>query len=164
MDVAAWLRYLGLERYKQAFKDNAIDFALLRDLRDIGIKAVGDRRRLLEAIAAFQEAGGCGLEPDRPAASPSRPRDAERRQLTVMFVDLVGSTLLAARLDPEDMREVLGAYQVCCAEVVGRFEGYVAKFMADGVLAYFGWPAAHEDDAERAVLAGLERLPRHHSP
>jgi len=83
-------------------------------------------------------------------------RDAERRQLTVMFIDLVGSTLLAARLDPEDMREVLTAYQNCCTEVVSKFEGYVAKLMGDGVLVYFGWPAAHEDDAERAVLSGLQ--------
>ena len=162
MDVAAWLSNLGLERHKQAFEDNAIDFALLprltaEDLRDIGITAVGDRRRLLEAIATLQEKSrGRGAKPEPPIASASRPRDAERRQLTVMFVDLVGSTSLAGRLDPEDMRELLAAYQGCCAEVVGRFEGYVAKLMGDGVLVYFGWPAAHEDDAERAVLAGLD--------
>src|ERR1051326_1867492 len=162
MDVAAWLSNLGLAHYKQAFEDNAIDFALLPkltadDLKDIGITAVGDRRRLLEAMAALQEKShGPGVKPELVIASASRPRDAERRQLTVMFIDLVGSTLLASRLDPEDMRDLLAAYQGCCAEVVGCFEGYVAKLMGDGVLVYFGWPAAHEDDAERAVLAGLE--------
>ena len=87
--------------------------------------------------------------------APTAPSQAERRQLTVMFVDLVGSTALSARLDPEDMREVIRAYQDAVAGEVARFEGHVAKFMGDGVLAYFGWPAAHEDEAERAVRAGL---------
>src|SRR6266478_53047 len=161
MDVAAWLSNLGLERYKQAFEDNAIDFALLSkltadDLRDIGITAVGDRRRLLEAIAALQEKSrGRGAKPEPPTASVSRPRDAERRQLTVMFVDLVGSTALSARLDPEDMREVVGAYHRCCEDLIAKAGGFVAKYMGDGVLAYFGYPQAHEHDAERAVQAGL---------
>jgi class 3 adenylate cyclase/predicted ATPase len=156
MDVAAWLSNLGLERYKQVFEENAIDFALLpkltpNDLREIGITAVGDRRRLLEAIAALP------LESRTPLGSPHpRVRDAERRQLTVMFIDLVGSTSLTGQLDPEDMREVLTAYQGCCVEIVGRFEGYVAKLMGDGVLVYFGWPVAHEDDVERSVRAGLD--------
>jgi class 3 adenylate cyclase len=162
LDVAAWLSNLGLERYRQAFEDNAIDAAVLPkltadDLRDIGITAVGDRRKLLEAIATLQEKFGVRAPPaDRAVASSLPPRGAERRQLTIVFIDLVGSTALAAGLDPEDMRAVLTAYQECCSEVVRRFAGYVAKLMGDGVLVYFGWPAAHEDDAERAVLAGLE--------
>src|SRR5215475_15817236 len=161
MDVAAWLNGLGLGRYKQAFEDNAIDFALLPkltadDLRDIGITAVGHRRKLLEAIAALRDLPGAGTQgSDAPSGSPFLWRDAERRQLTVMFVDLVGSTELASKLDPEDMREVIQAYQNAVAGEVVRFEGHVAKFMGDGVLAYFGWPRAHEDDGERAVRAGL---------
>ncbi len=118
------------------------------DLKDIGIVSLGHRKKLLEAIAALAAA---------PAASqPARVAGtAERRQLTVMFVDLVGSTGLSARLDPEAMSEVLRGYQNAVAGEIARLEGYVAKFMGDGVLAYFGWPRAHEDDAERAVRAGL---------
>ena len=92
--------------------------------------------------------------PQRPSASPEDR--AERRQVTVMFSDLVGSTALSARMDPEDLREVISAYQKCVAETVQRFGGFVAKYMGDGVLIYFGYPQAHEDDAERAVRAGLE--------
>jgi class 3 adenylate cyclase len=93
------------------------------------------------------------------ATSAVRPRDAaERRQVTVMFSDLVGSTALSARMDPEDLREIIAAYQECVAETVKRFEGFVAKYMGDGVLIYFGYPQAHEDDAERAVRAGLELI------
>ena len=119
------------------------------DLKDIGIVSLGHRKKLLEAIAALAAAPA----PSRPR--PGRRHSAERRQLTVMFVDLVGSTALSARLDPEDMREVLRGYQNAVAGEIARFEGYVAKFMGDGVLAYFGWPRAHEDEAERAVRAGL---------
>jgi class 3 adenylate cyclase len=158
MDVAAWLQDLGLERYVPAFRENEIDERVLpsltaEDLKDLGITLVGHRRRLLDAIAAL------GAEVPATAAAASRDApaqsDAERRQLTVMFCDMVGSTALAARLDPEDLREVIGAYHRAVAEVVAGFDGFVAKYMGDGVLIYFGYPRAHEDDAERAVRAGL---------
>ena len=158
MDVAAWLQSLGLERYVPAFRDNDIDAEVLPkltadDLISIGVTSVGYRRKLLAAIAA--------LSAEMPAAvtAPSRnapaQAEAERRQLTVMFCDLVGSTALAARLDPEDLREVIAAYHRAVAEIVAGFDGFVAKYMGDGVLIYFGYPRAHEDDPERAVLAGL---------
>jgi class 3 adenylate cyclase len=159
VDIAAWLRELGLERYQQAFRENEIDAEILPkltadDLKDIGITTVGHRRKLLEAIAALAEpASASQAEPS--AAARARPAQAERRQLTVLFCDLVGSTELAARLDPEDMGAVIRAYHRCCAEAVERWGGHVAKYMGDGVLAYFGWPQAHEDEAERAVRAGL---------
>ena len=159
MDVSTWLRDLGLEDYTQAFRANHIDAQVLPrltadDLSAIGITSVGHRRRLLDAIAALDQGRApAALEPT-PAAA--RPFEAERRQLTVLFCDVVGSTELSARLDPEDLREVMRAYQAACADVVGRLEGHVARFLGDGVLAYFGWPRAHEDDAERAVRAGLQ--------
>ena len=163
MDIATWLRELGLERYEAAFGDNDVDAEILpkltaEDLLAIGVTSVGHRRRLLEAIAALAPAA---VEPSAAvslAGAEDKPRkgEAERRQLTVMFVDLVGSTELSARLDPEDVGQVIRSYQVACAEVVERWDGYIAKFMGDGVLAYFGWPRAHEDDAERAVRAGLD--------
>ena len=161
MDTAAWLRELGLEQYEAAFRDNAIDFAQLpdltaEDLKEIGVAALGHRKRLLTAIAAIKEGGSPTVgEPATPPIPVALRREAERRQLTVMFVDLVGSTMLAGKLDPEEMQEVLKAYQNATAGEITRFEGHVAKFMGDGVLAYFGWPQAHEDDAERAVRAGL---------
>src|SRR5262252_1813785 len=155
MDIAAWLRGLDLERYETAFRDNEIDWAVLprltsEDLREIGVNLVGHRRRLLDAIAAL----GTELSAAEVSAAPVRA-DAERRQLTVMFCDLVGSTALSARLDPEDYREVITAYHRAAAEVVSGLDGFVAKYMGDGVLVYFGYPQAHEDDAERAVRAGL---------
>jgi hypothetical protein len=162
VDVAAWLRELGLDQYERAFLDNAIDAEVLPtltadDLKDIGVTVVGHRRKLLNAIATLRErerlAGGEDVSP--PALSSDRPGEAERRQLTVLFCDLVGSTALSVRLDPEEMQEVLRSYQNAVAGEVTRFEGHVAKFMGDGVLAYFGWPRAHEDEAERAVRAGL---------
>jgi class 3 adenylate cyclase len=148
MDVAAWLRGLGLERYEAAFRDNEIDWEALpkltaEDLKDLGVLLGGHRRKLLEAIAALRGESG----PQRPAADQVAST-AERRQLTVMFCDLVGSTALSARLE-------IGAYHVAVAEVIASFDGFVAKYMGDGVLAYFGYPQAHEDDAERAVRAGL---------
>jgi class 3 adenylate cyclase len=164
MDLAAWLRGLGLERYEQAFRDNEIDEKVLssltaEDLKDLGVTLVGHRRRLLDAIAALGAAAvaTAAASATVAAARPGIPlqSDAERRQLTVMFCDLVGSTALSARLDPEDLRDVVGVYHRAVAEVVGSFDGFVAKYMGDGVLAYFGYPAAHEDDAERAVRAGL---------
>jgi len=152
VDIAVWLRELGLERYKRAFQEGEIDREVLPhltdgDLRELGIP-LGPRKKLLKAIESLDEHA-------KEAASLPRAGQAERRQLTVMFCDLVGSTALSAQLDPEDMREVIRAYQDACAGVIGRFEGFVAKYMGDGVLAYFGYPSAHEDDAERAVRAGL---------
>src|SRR5262252_5427613 len=159
MDIAAWLQGLGLERYVSAFRDNEIDWEVLpkltsEDLKEIGVVAIGHRRKLLDAIAAF----GAAVPVTAVTAAAPDTRvlaDAERRQLTVMFCDLVGSTPLSSRLDPEDLREIVGAYHRCVADTVGRFGGFVAKYMGDGVLVYFGYPEAHEDDAERAVRAGL---------
>ena len=164
MDVAAWLRGLGLERYDQAFRDNEIDEKVLpgltaEDLKDLGVTLVGHRRRLLDAIAALGAAvATAAASATVGAARPGTPvqSGAERRQLTVMFCDLVGSTALSARLDPEDLREVIGAYHRCVAKVIGRGGGFVAKYMGDGVLAYFGYPRADEHDAERAVRAALK--------
>ena len=155
MDVAGWLRDLGLERYEAAFRENEIDWEALpnltaEDLKDLGVVLGGHRRKLLEAIAAFRSES----HRRRPVADQVAPK-VERRQLTVMFCDLVGSTALSARLDPEDLREVIGAYHAAVADVIGGFGGFVAKYMGDGLLAYFGYPQAHEDDAERAVRAGL---------
>jgi class 3 adenylate cyclase len=156
MDVADWLRKLGLEQYEPAFRANEIDTRVLprltaEDLKDLGVTLVGHRRRLLDAIAAL------GTEaPAPPDASP--PVAAERRQLTVMFCDLVGSTALAARLDPEDLRDVIAAYHRASADAVRGFDGFIAKYMGDGVLVYFGYPQAHEDDAERAVRTGLRLI------
>src|SRR6201993_4971677 len=154
MDVAAWLRGLGLERYEQAFRDNEIDWEALpkltaEDLKDLGVVLGGHRRKLLEAIAALQD------KTDAADERASTLQAAERRQLTVMFCDLVGSTPLSSRLDPEDLREVIAAYHRAVADVVRGFDGFVAKYMGDGVLVYFGYPQAHEDDAERAVRTGL---------
>jgi class 3 adenylate cyclase/tetratricopeptide (TPR) repeat protein len=156
MDIAAWLRGLGLERYAPAFYDHEIDWDALPklsadDLRDLGVVLGGHRRRLLEAIAAL----GTEMPAGVVTAAPVRT-DAERRQLTVVFCDLVGSTALSARLDPEDLREVIAAYHHAVAGAVKNLDGFVAKYMGDGVLAYFGYPTAHEDDAERAVRAGLD--------
>jgi class 3 adenylate cyclase len=153
MDVADWLRKLGLERYEPAFRANEVDARVLpsltaEDLKDLGVNLVGHRRRLLDAIAAL------GAEPAAVVQVPA-PAAAERRQLTVTFCDLVGSTALSARLDPEDYREVITAYHRAVADVVNGLDGFVAKYMGDGVLVYFGYPQAHEDDAERAVRAGL---------
>ncbi|MCP3373617.1 AAA family ATPase [Bradyrhizobium cajani] len=159
MDVAAWLRALGLGQYERAFRENDIDADVLKDLTaedliGLGVASIGHRRRLLAAIAALRADSISATPPATAAAIVVRP-EAERRQLTVMFVDLVGSTALAARLDPEEMAEVLRTYQNAVAGAITRFEGHVAKYMGDGVLAYFGYPRAHENDAERAVRAGL---------
>jgi class 3 adenylate cyclase len=159
MDIAAWLLGLGLERYVPAFRDNEIDWEVLpkltsEDLREIGVAAIGHRRKLLDAIAALGATVPTTTVTAAPFDAPA-PTGAERRQLTVMFCDLVGSTPLSARFDPEDLREVIGAYHHCVADTVARFAGFVAKYMGDGVLIYFGYPEAHEDDAERAVRAGL---------
>jgi class 3 adenylate cyclase/predicted ATPase len=159
MDVVAWLRGLRLEQYAPAFLDNDVDGEVLPeltsdDLISIGVTSVGHRRKLLAAIASL----GAAPPPAAVMAAPSdapAAADAERRQLTVMFCDLVGSTALSSRFDPEDLREVIAAYHRAVAEVVAGLDGFVAKYMGDGVLIYFGYPRAHEDDAERAVRAGL---------
>jgi class 3 adenylate cyclase len=159
MDIAEWLRDLGLEQYEPAFHANEIDERVLlsltaEDLKDLGVSLVGHRRRLLDAIAALG-----AQAPAAPVSVAHRdapaPSEAERRQLTVMICDLVGSTALSTRFDPEDLRELIGEYHRVVADTVGRFDGFVAKCMGDGVLVYFGYPRAHEDDAERAVRAGL---------
>ena len=159
--IADWLEKLGLGQYAQRFAENEIDVSVLRhlsdqDLKDIGIP-LGHRRKLLAAIG---ELGG--VAPATPESAirtePKTQDTAERRQVTVMFSDLVGSTALSARMDPEDLREVISAYQKCVAETVGRFDGFFAKYMGDGALIYFGYPQAHEDDAERAVRSGLELI------
>jgi class 3 adenylate cyclase len=164
VDMAVWLRSLGLEQYEAAFRDHAITEKLLpsltaEDLKDLGVSIVGHRRALLNAIADLSSGTHATQAPSaamETATAPGKDTAAERRQVTVMFSDLVGSTALSARMDPEDLREVISAYQKCVAETVGRFGGFVAKYMGDGVLVYFGYPQAHEDDAERAVRAGLE--------
>ena len=166
MDIVVWLRGLGLGRYEAAFRENDIDETVLPSLTDehlkqLGVASLGHRVKLQDAIAALcNDATAKALSVDAPTASstPSAlPEDrAERRQVTVMFSDLVGSTALSARMDPEDLREVISAYQKCVAQTVQRFGGFVAKYMGDGVLVYFGYPQAHEDDPERAVHAGLE--------
>src|ERR1700730_16234746 len=163
MDVGAWLRSLGLERYEAAFSDNEIDGTVLpsltaEDLKDLGVGIVGHRRKLLDAIAALR--ADVSAKPAPPVTLPATDRTAkdtaERRQVTVMFSDLVGSTALSARMDPEDLREVIATYHKCVAKIVRRFDGFVAQYLGDGVLVYFGYPQAHEDDAERAVRSGLE--------
>ena len=159
MNIGGWLRSLGLEQYESAFRESEIEADVLpeltdKHLKDLGV-ALGHRLKMLRAI---RELGG-DPTPRLQPAPPSKPTtqgEAERRQLTVMFCDLVGSTALASRLDPEDLREVIGAYHRRVAKVVSRYEGFVAKYMGDGVLIYFGYPQAHEDDAERAVRAGLK--------
>ncbi len=158
-EIADWLKTLGMSEYAARFAENHIDLVVLRDLtdqdlRELGV-VLGDRRKMLRAIGELDAAS-----PAAPATStgPVSQDAAERRQVTVMFSDLVGSTALSARMDPEDLREVISAYQQCVAETVRRFGGFVAKYMGDGVLVYFGYPQAHEDDAEQAVRAGLELI------
>src|ERR1700688_428412 len=156
--IADWLKNLGMAEYAERFAENRIDFSVLPDLTDHDLEKLGvllgDRRKMLRAIREL--AGDTPVTSHPPAVAEARPQDAaERRQLTVMFCDLVGSTALSARLDPEDLRGIIGAYQRCCAVLVERNGGFVAKYMGDGVLAYFGYPRAHEHDAERAVRAGL---------
>ena len=159
--IAEWLAKIGLERYAAAFADNDVDVTVLRhltdgDLEKIGV-SLGHRKRMLAAIAEL--AGAAPATPEPVAATEPKAQEiAERRQVTVMFSDLVGSTALSARMDPEDLREIISTYQKCTTETVRRFGGFVAKYMGDGILIYFGYPHAHEDDAERAVRAGLELI------
>jgi class 3 adenylate cyclase/predicted ATPase len=159
--IADWLEKLGLGQYAQRFAENEIDISVLpylsdQDLKDIGVP-LGHRRKLLAAITEL--AGAARATPEPAVQTEPKTQDtAERRQVTVMFSDLVGSTALSARMDPEDLREVISAYQKSVAETVRRFGGFVAKYMGDGVLVYFGYPQAHEDDAAQAVRAGLELI------
>src|SRR5262249_30313226 len=150
MDLGGWLRSLGLGKYEAAFRENEIDETVLpgltaEDLKELGVAALGHRRKLLDAIAALRTDTKADATGTRgPAAADDAPRDtAERRQVTVMFSDLVGSTALSAQMDPEDLREVISGYQKCVAQTVGRFGGFVAKYLGDGVLIYFGYPQAH---------------------
>jgi class 3 adenylate cyclase/predicted ATPase len=163
--IADWLEKLGLGQYAQRFAENDIDFDILSELTDqdlekIGVTSLGHRRKLLRAITNLK---GAQITPTvavaaAPAATPRAADTAERRQVTVLFSDLVGSTALSARMDPEDLRELVSAYHKCVAEAVRRSGGFVAQYLGDGVLVYFGYPEAHEDDAERAVRAGLELI------
>jgi class 3 adenylate cyclase/predicted ATPase len=159
--IANWLKKLGMSEYAQRFAENDVDISVLRhltdqDLKDIGV-SLGHRRKMLASIREL--AGDAPVAAQPPAVTEPKPQDAaERRQLTVMFCDLVGSTALSARLDPEDLRGIIGAYHRCCTELVERNGGFVAQYMGDGVMAYFGYPQAHEDDAERAVRAALAAI------
>ena len=168
MDLDHWLRKLNLERYGPAFRENKIDGEVLpnltaEDLKDLGVVLVGDRRRLLRAIAALREEAR--PVPAKPAetdghatgGAPAKA-EAERRQLTVLFCDLVGSTALSGQLDPEDYRDLITSFQKAVSEAVRWFDGHVAKYLGDGVLVYFGYPHAHEDDAERAIRSSLAAL------
>jgi class 3 adenylate cyclase len=162
MDVADWLRALGLERYEATFRENDVDAELLPtltadDLKDLGVTSLGHRRRLLQAIAQLQDDDAASLQAVSLASNHRASTSAgERRQLTVMFCDLVGSTALSEKLDPEELRSLLHAYRIHCGDMIARYDGFVARYVGDGILTYFGWPNAHEDDAERAVRAALE--------
>ena len=150
-----------MAEYAQCFAENRIDLSVLPHLTDQHLKelgvALGDRLKMLHAIGELT-AASAAVPQSTAATKPAQQDTAERRQVTVMFSDLVGSTALSARMDPEDLREVISAYQKSVTETVQRFDGFVAKYMGDGVLVYFGYPQAHEDDAERAVRAGLELI------
>jgi len=161
--VVQWLEELGLGQYGSAFARADIDLAVLADLSDADLEklgmTLGHRKRLLRAIAGLSGPENLTLpEGPAPAIAASIAAEAERRQVTVMFCDLVGSTALAVRLDPEDLREVIRRYHSCVAKIVSRFNGFLAKYMGDGVLVFFGYPHAHEDDAEQAVRAALVLL------
>jgi class 3 adenylate cyclase len=165
LDVASWLRNLDLERYEPAFRENGVSAEDLchltaEDLDGLGVTAIGHRRRLLVAIAALRSEDPSPGDPIRLSSGPlsnlgSSESTAERRPLSVMFCDLIGSTALSARLDAEDLREIIRTYQACVAATIQQFDGFIARYVGDGVLIYFGWPEARETDAERAVRAGL---------
>jgi class 3 adenylate cyclase len=160
-EVRKWLETIGLGQYGDAFEANDIDMDLLRQiddraLRDLGMTSAGHRLRIRNGIAKLGPATVAEVELTSAITQrEGTAASAERRQLTVMFCDLVGSTALSARLDPEQLREIIGTYHRCCTELVERNGGFVAKYMGDGVLAYFGYPQADEHDAERAVQTGL---------
>jgi class 3 adenylate cyclase len=162
MDVAGWLQALGLQTYQAAFRENGVNaedlcHLTVEDLEGLGVTAIGHRRRLLVAIAKLQDSDAAPSAPMRATDDDRASIHAgERRQLTVMFCDLVGSTALSEKLDPEELRSLLHAYRTLCGEVIARYDGFVARYVGDGILTYFGWPTAHEEDAERAVRAALE--------
>src|SRR5712691_4184750 len=162
-NLTEWLRGLGLERFAPVFAKQEIELSVLPDLteidlRDLGVP-MGPRKRILRAIADLKQVNTVSA---RGARAPSgQPADrAERRHVTIMFCDLIGSTALSVQFDPEDLREVIRAFQLAVAEEVSRFGGFVASYMGDGALMYFGYPEAHEDDAERAVLTSLALIER----
>jgi class 3 adenylate cyclase/tetratricopeptide (TPR) repeat protein len=163
MDVADWLRTLDLGQYEAAFRENSVTVDLLanltsEDLKDLGITSVGHRRRLLDAIVALRADAGRASDPPGTTADhprPSQQSSAERRHISVMFCDVAGFTALSSRLDPEDLSAVIRGYQSCVATTISRFGGFIARYVGDGVLIYFGWPEAGEADAERAVRAAL---------
>jgi predicted ATPase/class 3 adenylate cyclase len=159
-EIRRWLAEQGFAKYAATFVSNAIGLDVLSeltdaDLKDIGITALGDRKRLLKAIASLASAD---ISSAVPTATPASSTDAERRQITVLFCDLVGSTALASRLDAEDLRDVIRTYHKCCADIVGNYDGSIAQYLGDGVMVRFGYPKAHEDDADRAIRCGLEMI------
>jgi class 3 adenylate cyclase len=160
VDIADWLKRIGLQQYESAFREAAIDGDVLPELTDADLEKIGvvlgHRKRMLKAIDELKAPVAGPVHQLSPRQLPTDT--AERRQLTVLFCDLVDSTSLGARLDPEDYSEVIQAYQACVTRVIERFDGFVAKYMGDGALSYFGYPCAHEDDAERAVRAGLDLI------
>ena len=160
MDIGGWLRGLGLGQYEATFRESEIDAEVLpelteSDLSQLGVP-LGHRKRLLKAIAALGAAEKAPATALRPLQEEAVSHGGERRQLTVMFCDLVGSTALSEKLDPEELRSLLHAYRILCGEVIAHYDGFVARYVGDGILTYFGWPTAHEEDAERAVRAALE--------
>ena len=158
--TAEWLESISLGEYAQRFADNAIDMPILRDLTDQDLKELGvllgHRRKMLRAIAELGEASSIASARPATEPKPESSGEAERRYLTLMFCDLVGSTALSTRLDPEDMWRVVASYQAAIGAVIGRYQGMIAQYMGDGVLAYFGYPVAQEDSAVQAVRAALE--------
>ncbi len=154
-----WLEELGLLQYADVFERNRISLEIARDLtdadlRELGVEALGHRKLLLKAVAGLEAAAS--MVPAQSALAPSQ--EIERRQLTVLFCDLVGSTALSARLDPEELRKLMAAYRLACEPIIQRYGGNVAQYLGDGLMAYFGWPIAHEDAAQRAVRAALELI------
>ena len=164
-DVNKWLEGLGLGKYADAFAEGAIDWDVFLSLdheilKELGVKPPGDRLRILNAIQALgkettsENVNSLSDLPAEPATAHTE--DAERRHLTVMFCDLVGSTALSASMDPEEYRDVLALYQTAASSAIKRYDGYIARYMGDGLLVYFGYPQAHEDDAERAIRTGID--------
>ena len=160
MDVGAWLRDLGLERYEATFRENDVSAEVLfhltaEDLKELGVAAVGHRRQLLVAIVKLWDEAASPPAVELTSDNRASTAAAERRQITVLFCDIVGSTPLSTGLDPEELREILTAYQAKVGAAVTGERGYVARFVGDGVLAYFGWPSPDELHAESAARAGL---------
>src|ERR1700742_4244492 len=154
--LRVWLKAHELAALHELFIANDVDLEILPELTDADLKelglSLGQRRRLMKAL---REIGAADTRKGDMSPASSRSNRAERRQLTVMFIDLVGSTAMSTRLDPEDMGAVIRLYQNTVSGEIARLDGHLAKFMGDGILAYFGWPTAHEDEAERAVRVGL---------